>query len=134
VTALSEVQILRFLLEIAVLLLATRVLADIAKRLGQAAVIGELLAGVILGPSVLGRLAPALYALIFPHDQVVANLVEAVAWLGVIMLLLYIGLETDLSIVGGMGRTAVLVSAFGMRGARCSVALVVPPQQSVPEP
>lgn len=113
-TPLSEVQILRFILEIAVLLLATRVLADIAKRLGQAAVIGELLAGVILGPSVLGRLAPALFALIFPHDQVVAHLVEAVAWLGVIMLLLYIGLETDLSILGGMGRTAALVSAFGM--------------------
>jgi Kef-type K+ transport system membrane component KefB len=114
VTPLSEVQILRFLLEIAVLLLATRVLADIAKRLGQAPVIGELLAGVVLGPSVLGRLLPPLYALIFPHDQVVANLVEAVAWLGVIMLLLYIGLETDLSILGGMGRTAVMVSAFGM--------------------
>jgi Kef-type K+ transport system membrane component KefB/nucleotide-binding universal stress UspA family protein len=114
VTPLSEVQILRFILEIAVLLLASRVLADVAKRLGQAAVIGELLAGVVLGPSVLGRLAPALYALIFPHDQVVAHLVEGVAWLGVIMLLLYIGLETDLSILSGMGRTAVLVSAFGM--------------------
>ncbi len=106
-TPLSELQILRFILEVAVLLLATRVLADIAQRLGQAAVIGELLAGVILGLSVLGPLAPALYAPIFPHDQI-----EAVAWFGVIVLLLYIGLETDLSILGGMGRTAVLVSAF----------------------
>ena len=113
-TPLSEIQILRFLLEIAVLLLATRALADLAKRLGQAPVIGELLAGVLLGPSVFGRLAPAVYTRVFPHDQAVAHLVEALAWLGVIMLLLYIGLETDLSILGGMGRTAVLVSGFGM--------------------
>ena len=113
-TPLSEVQILRFLVEIAVLLLATRVLADIAKRLGQAPVIGELLAGVILGPSVFGRLLPGAHAFIFPSDVVVTHLVEGVAWLGVIMLLLYIGLETDLSILRGMGRTAATVSMFGM--------------------
>jgi Kef-type K+ transport system membrane component KefB len=114
VTPLTEVQILRFLIEIACLLLATRVLADVAKRLGQAPVIGELMAGVILGPSVFGALLPAAHAFIFPNDPVVAHLVEAVAWLGVIMLLLYIGLETDLSILKGMGRTALMVSLLGM--------------------
>ena len=129
--ALTEVQILRFLLEIGVLLVGTRVFADLAKRFGQAAVIGELMAGVILGPSVLGRLLPGVHAYIFPNDQVVAHLVEGVAWLGVIMLLLYIGLETDLSVLRGMGRTAVLVSMLGMVipfGCGLGLGLTLPAQ------
>ncbi len=92
----------------------SRTLADVMKRFGQAAVIGELMAGVILGPSVLGKLWPAASAFIFPHDPVVVHLIEGFAWVGVIMLLLHIALETDLSVLKGMGRTAAMVSSFGM--------------------
>ena len=111
---LSEFQILHFLVQVGVLLLASRVLADLMKRWGQAAVIGELLAGVVLGPSILGHLAPAVYGWLFPNDPLISHLLEALAWIGVIALLLYIGLETDLSILRGMGRTAAVVSVFGM--------------------
>jgi Kef-type K+ transport system membrane component KefB len=111
---LSEFQILHFLVQVGALLLASRVLADLMKRWGQAAVIGELLAGVMLGPSILGHLAPAVYGWLFPNDPLVSHLLEALAWIGVIALLLYIGLETDLGILGGMGRTAAVVSVFGM--------------------
>ncbi len=111
---LSEFQILHFLIEIGALLLASRLLADLMKRWGQAAVIGELLAGVVLGPSILGHLAPAFHAWLFPNDLLANHLLEAIAWIGVITLLLYIGLETDLGILRGMGRTAATVSAFGM--------------------
>ncbi len=111
---LTEPQILHFLVQVGALLLVSRLLADLMKRLGQAAVIGELLAGVVLGPSVLGHLLPSVYALLFPPDPVAAHLLEALAWVGVITLLLYIGLETDLGILSGMGRTAAVVSVFGM--------------------
>src|SRR5262249_14967397 len=111
---LSEVQILHFLVQVGALLLASRVLADLMKRWGQAAVIGELLAGVVLGPSILGHLAPPVYGWLFPNDPVVSHLLEPLAWIGVIALLLYIGLETDLGILRGMGRTAAVVSVFGM--------------------
>src|SRR5215471_17938181 len=111
---LSEFQILHFLVQVGALLLASRVLADLMKRWGQAAVIGELLAGVVLGPSILGHLAPAMYGWLFPADPLVSHLLEALAWIGVIALLLYIGLETDLGILRGMGRTAAAVSVFGM--------------------
>jgi Kef-type K+ transport system membrane component KefB/nucleotide-binding universal stress UspA family protein len=111
---LSDHQILQFLVEVGALLLTSRVLAELMKRIGQAAVVGELLAGVLLGPSLLGHFAPGAYDWIFPSDPSVAYLLEAVAWLGAVMLLLYVGLETDLGILRGMGRTVGLVSGLGV--------------------
>ena len=100
---LSEAQILRFLVQLTVLLLVSRTLGDLMKRLGQAPVIGELLAGVIVGPSVLGNLAPDLFAACFGGDPMSRHLLEAFAWTGAILLLLYIGLETDLDILARPG-------------------------------
>jgi Kef-type K+ transport system membrane component KefB/nucleotide-binding universal stress UspA family protein len=111
---LTEVEIIRFLFQIGLLLAVSRVLADLMKRIGQAAVIGELLAGVLLGPSLLGRLAPALYALIFPESLVAMHLLEGIAWVGAVTLLLFIGLETDLGLLRGKGRAVTLVSGFGI--------------------
>jgi Kef-type K+ transport system membrane component KefB/nucleotide-binding universal stress UspA family protein len=111
---LSESQLLRFLIEIAALLIVSRVLAEIAKRFDQAPVIGELLAGILLGKSVLGHLAPALYGSLFGGDPLVMHLLESLAWIGAIMLLLYIGLETELELLRGLGRTAALISSFGI--------------------
>ena len=67
-----------------------------------------------LGPSLLGHLAPALYRLLFPADPIADHLLEAVAWIGVIMLLLYTGLETDLEILRRVGRAALTVSWLGI--------------------
>jgi K+:H+ antiporter len=111
---LSEAQILRFVVQLALLLLVSRTLGDLAKRVGQAPVIGELLAGVIVGPSVLGNLAPGLFAALFGGDPLSHHLLEAFAWTGAILLLLYIGLETDLDILRGQGRAATYVSICGM--------------------
>src|ERR1039457_7319727 len=86
---LSEVQVLRFLIQFTLLFVIARALADAAKHLGQATVIGELLAGIVLGPTILGHFAPGLHAMIFPPDAIADHLLEAVAWIGVIMLLLY---------------------------------------------
>lgn len=128
---LSEFQILHFLIQVGLLLVASRLLADLMKRWGQAAVIGELLSGVVLGPSVLGHLAPGMSAWLFPNDPLVTHLLEAVAWIGVITLLLYIGLETDLGILRGMGRTAAVVSICGMVipfGCGLSLGFLLPAQ------
>jgi Kef-type K+ transport system membrane component KefB/nucleotide-binding universal stress UspA family protein len=111
---LSESQLLRFLIEIAALLIVSRVLAELAKRFDQAPVIGELLAGILLGKSILGHLAPPLYAYLFTTDPLVLHLLEGLAWIGAIMLLLYIGLETELELLRGMGQTAAMISSFGI--------------------
>ena len=113
-THLTEAQVLRFLVQFTILFVSARLLADIMKRLGQATVIGELLAGILLGSSVLGHLSPTLYQFIFPQDPSADHLLEALAWVGVIMLLLYTGLETNLDVLRGVGRVAAVVSALGI--------------------
>jgi Kef-type K+ transport system membrane component KefB/nucleotide-binding universal stress UspA family protein len=114
VTHLNETQVLRFLIQFTLLFVVARILADVMKRLGQATVIGELLAGIVLGQSVLGHFAPALHGLLFPPDPLADHLLEALAWIGVIMLLLYTGLETDLDILRSVGRASIAISWLGM--------------------
>ncbi|HXR25530.1 MAG TPA: cation:proton antiporter [Candidatus Binataceae bacterium] len=111
---LTELQVLRFLIQLTLLFVIARALADVMKRLGQATVIGELLAGIVLGPTLLGHFAPGLHAMLFPPDVLADHLLEAVAWIGVIMLLLYTGLETDLRILRGVGNATFAVSALGV--------------------
>ena len=113
-SSLTEKQVLYFLVEFILLILTARVLADLMRRWKQASVIGELLAGIVLGPSILGRVWPGLHNLIFPPDPVVNHLLEASAWIGVIMLLLCTGLETDLDTLKSTRRPAMLVSSFGI--------------------
>lgn len=111
---LGEIDLLRFLVQVGVLLVAARGLADVMKRLGQAPVVGELLAGILLGPSGLGRIAPGAFAIVFPTSPDALPLLDAFAWMGAVMLLLFVGLETDLAVLRGVGRTAAIVSAFGL--------------------
>ncbi len=113
-SGLSESQILHFLIQITLLIGTARLLADVFKRFGQAPVIGELLSGLILGSSVLGRLLPHVHQVIFPADPVGAHLLEAFAWIGMIFLLLSTGIETDLEVLRGLGRPATLVSGLGV--------------------
>ena len=82
-------------------LLAAKIGEEIAKRLGQPGLLGEIVAGVIVGPSVLGFVEP---------DEVL----EVFAELGVVFLLFWVGLETRLSDMRDVGRTAALVGAFGV--------------------
>ncbi|HKA15827.1 MAG TPA: cation:proton antiporter, partial [Myxococcota bacterium] len=62
----SEHQLLLFWLQLLALLLTARALGGALRAIGQPAVIGELAAGLLLGPSVFGHLAPAPYAWLFP--------------------------------------------------------------------
>lgn len=106
----SEHQVLVFLVAFLALLVAARVLGSLAQRVGQPAVIGELAAGLLLGPSVLGRVAPSLQSWLFPPDDVQTAMLFTVAWLGVIFLLLATGFETDLGLIRRLGRAAAVVS------------------------
>jgi Kef-type K+ transport system membrane component KefB/nucleotide-binding universal stress UspA family protein len=107
----SEHQVLIFLVQVGLLLVVARLLGQICRRFGQPSVIGELAAGVILGPSILGQLAPGVFESIFPAGLVQSAMLFAVGWLGVIMLLLVTGFETDLALIGQQGKAAVLVTA-----------------------
>ena len=106
--------LLTFILQLALLLTAARGLGEIFRRIGQPPVIGELLAGVLLGPSVLGMLAPELQLALFPREPLQFHILEVMAWLGMIWLLLATGLETDLDVLRNLGRAAFYASVLGM--------------------
>ncbi len=100
--------------QLTVLLFVARTLGEAFRSIGQPAVVGELLAGVLLGPSVLGLIAPGIYEALFvvPADQF--HLLEVISWLGLIMLLIVTGLETDIDLILNKGRTAIVLSLGGI--------------------
>ncbi|HEV7731483.1 MAG TPA: cation:proton antiporter [Candidatus Binatia bacterium] len=108
--ALDEHQLLVFWVQLLVLVMVARGLGGLARRLGQPSVIGELAAGVLLGPSVLGALSPSAWEWLFPSDPVHAGLMAGVGWIGVFFLLVLAGFETDLGLVRRLGRAAAWVS------------------------
>jgi Kef-type K+ transport system membrane component KefB/nucleotide-binding universal stress UspA family protein len=103
-----------FLTEIILLLVCGRLLGEGMQRIGQPAVMGQLIAGVLLGPSVLGALWPELQHAIFPATHEQKSMIDAVSQLGILMLLLLTGMETDLSLVRRNRTTAFSVSLAGI--------------------
>jgi K+:H+ antiporter len=106
----SEHQLLVFWLQLLALLLAARALGGMLRAIGQPAVIGELAAGLLLGPSVFGHLAPAAHDWLFPSDPLQRALLAGPAWIGVFLLLILTGLETDTALIRRLGRAASRVS------------------------
>jgi Kef-type K+ transport system membrane component KefB/nucleotide-binding universal stress UspA family protein len=103
-----------FVAQIALLLLIGRGLGEIMQKIGQPSVIGQLLAGIVLGPSLFGWLFPAVHHLIFPDNATQKSLLAGISNIGVMMLLLLTGMETDLKLVEKVGRPAFMVSAAGV--------------------
>jgi Kef-type K+ transport system membrane component KefB/nucleotide-binding universal stress UspA family protein len=106
----GEHELLIFWVGLVVVVALARGLGLLARKVGQPAVIGELAAGIVLGPSVLGRLAPDAFEWLFPADDVQTAMLFTVAWLGVVMLLVVTGYETDLALIRRLGRAAGIVS------------------------
>ncbi|MFU8840967.1 MAG: cation:proton antiporter [Nitriliruptoraceae bacterium] len=109
-TPVSEHDLLLFWLQLVLLLLAARLLGGVARRFGQPRVVGELTAGVVLGPTIFGRLFPEVAAWVFPGEVAVSALLLAVAWLGIVLLLVVTGFETDLGLLRRLGRPAAALS------------------------
>mgnify|MGYP006304213409 CR=1 FL=1 len=85
---LSENHILLFLLQVLVLLGCARTLSVACEAINTPSIAGEILAGILLGPTLLGRLLPDVHAWLFPADEAQTIMLETLAWLGVFFLLL----------------------------------------------
>ncbi len=112
--AVAAEDLLRFWIALGVLLAAAKVLGWAARRAGQPAVVGELSAGVLLGPTLLGRIAPDLTSWLFPVEGNAAAMISAVAWLGVVLLLAVTGFEIDLGTLKRLGRTATTTATASL--------------------
>jgi Kef-type K+ transport system membrane component KefB len=78
-TPIDEHAMLVFWLQLAVLVTVARLLGELMRRIGQPSVVGELAAGVLIGPSVLGLVAPGVFAWLFPVDPVQSGKLHGVA-------------------------------------------------------
>ncbi len=91
----------KILLTLFVMLAAAKLIAEIFERLGQPSVVGEILAGVVIGPSVFGWVAPT-------------EITDTLAEIGVIFLLFTVGLETKPASIFRVGKRAVAVAVLGV--------------------
>src|ERR1700724_2563802 len=99
---------------LAVLLGAAKLAGELIQKLGQPSILGEISAGILLGPTVLGRFQPQWYGTLLPSTGPVPIMIGTVTTLGVVFFLLAAGLETKLRSLFRKGRRALLVSFFGL--------------------
>lgn len=111
---LNESHILLFLLQVLVLLGCARTLSVFLESIKIPAIVGEILAGVILGPTLLGRVAPKLQSLLFPMDQIQWTMLETLSWLGVFFLLLASGFHVDMKTAIRGGKAAMYIGIVGV--------------------
>lgn len=114
-----------FFLQMAVIVAACRIVGWIAQRyLGQPQVVGEMIAGVVLGPSILGAFFPGLEAALFPPDT--KKVLFVGAQLGVGLYMFVVGLGFDREEFSANARGAAAVSIGGMIAPFAAAALLVP--------
>ncbi|MGW4940897.1 cation:proton antiporter [Actinoplanes sp. NPDC004185] len=106
--------LLLLLLQVGLLLLLAVVLGRLAMRLRMPALVGELTAGLLIGPTVLGNSAPDLSRWLFPAGGEQFHLLDSVGSFGVLLLVGVTGIELDLGMVRRQGLTAARISAFGL--------------------
>ena len=100
--------------EVLLLLIVGRVLGEGMQRIGQPALMGTLLAGIILGPSLFGWLWPSAQHFIFPKDESQKGMIDGLSQIGILMLLLLTGMETDLKLVKKSGAAAIAIALCGI--------------------
>ena len=96
------------LLQVIIILFTSRIFGFLFKKIGQQTVIGEIIAGVILGPSIFGWLFPEQFALIFPHNSFLS--LQFLSQIGLTFFMFVIGMELDLSKIKSKTHDAVIIS------------------------
>jgi Kef-type K+ transport system membrane component KefB len=110
---LSQMEVMGLLIQLGVMLIAGRIFAEGARKFKQPAVVGEILAGIILGPTILGMISPESFHWLFPLGTSSIAL-DGFVQVAVVMLLFIAGLEVDLHIVWQQGKQAIFTSSFGL--------------------
>lgn len=112
----NEVVLVNLLIQLVVIVLIARVAGMLGRRLGHPIVVGEILAGLFLGPSFLGRLFPGAFRALFPSDGPGSTnqIIYMMSQIGLIFLMFLIGIEFDFGNIKAHGKSACLVSVSGI--------------------
>jgi Kef-type K+ transport system membrane component KefB/uncharacterized protein YbdZ (MbtH family) len=129
VATIPSHQLAIFLLDAGTLLLLALLLGRIAIRLGMPAIVGELCAGVVLGPSVLGHAVPRFFNWFLPQNTAQFHLLDATGQVGVLLLVGLTGVYMDLGLVRRRGTTAMRIGVAALLvplGLGVAVGLLLP--------
>jgi Kef-type K+ transport system membrane component KefB len=96
------------LMQVAAIILVARVVGRLFRRIGQPQVVGEMVAGILLGPSLLGRLAPGVSSALFPPGSL--GFLNSLSQLGLLLFMFLVGLELDPKTLRKRSHTAVVIS------------------------
>jgi Kef-type K+ transport system membrane component KefB len=96
------------LLQVIVVLVAARLTGTLVRRLGQPQVVGEMIAGIALGPSLLGAQLPGVSAMLFPPSSL--GFLDTLSQIGLLVFMFLVGLELDPKVVRERGRSAIVIS------------------------
>jgi Kef-type K+ transport system membrane component KefB len=102
------------LVQIGVILFCARLVGWLFRKIHQPQVMGEMVAGILLGPSLLGSVAPGVYSALFPVNSL--GFLNSLSQIGLILFMFLVGLELDAKVLRGRGHSAVLTSHVSILG------------------
>jgi len=114
VSKLTSAEVLNFLIIVSVILISSRLLGEVFRKFKQPVVVGEILAGIIIGPSLLGSVFPDLFKQVFLSQPRAYGAFDGLANVGVIMLMFIAGTEVDLKQIRKQGKQAASISLMGL--------------------
>jgi len=111
---LNHSDVVHLLVQLGIMLIVGRILSETARKFKQPAVVGEILAGILLGPTILGMIQPEWFETLYPTSSDSGIVLTGLVQVAAVMLLFIAGLEVDLHIVWQQGRQALSTSFFGL--------------------
>lgn len=111
---LTHHEVMLLLLQLSILLIVAKIFGELSRLIKQPAVIGEIIAGIILGPSIFGQIAPDLSKSIFNSSQQAFLALDGLSNIGVILLMFVAGMELELNLILSKGKTAGTIGFFGI--------------------
>lgn len=109
---IDETNIFYLLLQLSIIFILTNFINSFLKKIKQPTITGDLLIGIILGPTILGLFFPKVYEFIFPQNLVQVAMLDTLAWFGLFLVLLSTGIEVDFSSVWKQRKNALVISAL----------------------
>jgi Kef-type K+ transport system membrane component KefB len=111
---LGHKEVINLLLQLSSILILARVFAEVARKFKQPAVIGEIFAGIILGPTILGNFFPGAHEYLFASNEMTNIAFDGFVQISVVLLLFIAGLEVELHIVWSQGKKALYIAVMSM--------------------